>query len=36
MFSWECCEISKNIFFTKHLWITACAIADYLVLTYLL
>ena len=23
MFSWECCEISKDTFFTEHLWTTA-------------
>ena len=23
LFSWEFCEISKNIFFTEHFWTTA-------------
>ena len=25
LFSWEFCEISKNTFFTEHLWTTASA-----------
>ena len=26
VFSWEFCEISKNTFFTEHLWTTASGI----------
>ena len=30
MFSCEICEISKNTFFTEHLWTTASKNPDYL------